>query len=152
MVPLTVKDDAPGAKYLLDVVASTGTGDKLITKSDQVRVIVSGELKEYMVDGPDYIALDGNATYTVTAMDENGNPPVFAMDENEVRILVQPSTVLVTNLDNDDLTLVHKYRHGQVHRLCAAWRRRRRSGPHHRRFRHHASRSRTSPSARLRSR
>jgi hypothetical protein len=105
MVPLTVKEDAPGAKYLLDVVASTGTGDKLITKSDQVKVIVSGELKEYMVDGPDYIALDGNATYTVTAMDENGNPPVFAMDENEVRILVQPSTVLVTNLDNDDLTL-----------------------------------------------
>ena len=104
-VMLTVKNDAPGAKYLLDVVASSGMDDTLITKSDQVKLIVSGELKEYMVDGPDYIALDGNATYTVTAMDENGNPPVFAMDENEVRILVQPNTVLVTNLDNDDLTL-----------------------------------------------
>ena len=105
-VMLTVKDDAPGAKYLLDVVASTGADDTLITKSDQVRVIVSGKLDEYTVDGPDYIALNGSSTYTVTAMDENGNPPVFAVEKNKVRILVQPNTVLVTNLDNDDLTLV----------------------------------------------
>ncbi len=105
MVMLTVEDDAPGAKYLLDVIATTRMGTKVIMKSDQVQVIVSGKLDKYEVDGPDYIALNGFATYTVKAMDENGNPPVFAMDKNNVKILVQPITVLVTNLDNGDLTL-----------------------------------------------
>ena len=98
MLMLTVKNDAPGAKYLLDVIATMVDDDETITKSDQVQVIVSSELKEYMVDGPDYIALDGSAKYTVTALDENGNPPVFKSGEDMVEVLFQPNTVLVTNL------------------------------------------------------
>ena len=105
MLMLTVKNDAPGAKYLLDVIATMVDDDNTITKSDQVRVIVSSELDEYMVDGPDYIALDGSATYTVTAMDENGNPPVFKTGEDMVAVLFQPNTVLVTNLTGGKLKL-----------------------------------------------
>ena len=78
MLMLTVKNDAPGAKYLLDVIATMVDDDKTITKSDQVQVIVSSELKEYMVDGPDYIALDGNATYTVTAWTKTATRPFSA--------------------------------------------------------------------------
>ena len=55
-----VKNDAPGGKYLLDVVATTVPATK-ITKSDQVRSSCASKLNEYMVDGPDYIALDGRS-------------------------------------------------------------------------------------------
>ena len=41
---------------------------------------VADELEKYMVEGPAYIALDGSAMFTVSAMDKNGLVPIFDMD------------------------------------------------------------------------
>ena len=105
LVVLTVDDYAPGAKYLLDVVATDGWDADMVVSRDQISVMVAGNVDSYVLDGPKYIALNGYATYTVMALDENGNPPIFEPGKNKVRVLFQPNTLLVTNLIDGELTL-----------------------------------------------
>ena len=58
--------------------AAVGGYDITVTSGDVVAtisIVVTGPAAEYSVDGPDWIALDGFAEYTLSMTDANGNPP-----------------------------------------------------------------------------
>ena len=99
VVVLIVGDNVQGAKYIFDIVATVGSGTDFIVRRDQVEVVVLGKLDSYLLDGPDVIYSGDSANYTVTALDKRGNIPTFKVGRNKVRVLVQPNTLLVTNLD-----------------------------------------------------
>ena len=105
-VSVSVKEDAPHGKYLLDVIATEGIGDKKITKSDQVMIIVSGPLAMYDIEGPERIQPGQVVTYTVHAQDELGNPADYDAGEHktEVDVFVDaiPATIPVRLLDLDN--------------------------------------------------
>ena len=108
MVMLTVEDDAPGAKYLLDVVGTAGPSKKRITKSDQVQVIVSGKVHEYRVEPEQrFIMPRRSAEFTVKALDDNGNPPDFDTDKNMVKVIADYGIVRGSGYDrsSSELTL-----------------------------------------------
>lgn len=112
MVALTVEDDAPGAKYLLDVVATTGTGSKMITKTDQVTIIVSDKVAKYEVSPEEaFVQRRRSQEFTVTAVDKNGNPPIFAtvndVLQNKVKVIADYGIVRGANYNRstEELTL-----------------------------------------------
>lgn len=110
MAMFTVKKDAPHGKYLLDVIATEGTGPKMITKTDQVMIIVSGPLAMYGIEGPDRIQPGQVVTYTVHAQDELGNPADYGADQEkmaDVFVDAIPSTIPVRLLDLDDGTTLN---------------------------------------------
>ena len=108
MVMLTVEDDAPGAKYLLDVVGTAGPTSKRIIKSAQVQIIVSGKVHEYKVEPEaQFVMLRRSAKFTVKALDENGNPPIFGTDKNKVKVVADYGIVRGSSYDRNmnELTL-----------------------------------------------
>ena len=108
MLMLTVEGNAPGAKYLLDVVGTAGPNNKMITKSDQVRVIVSGKVHEYKVEPEEQFVMPRrSAEFTVKALDENGNPPDFDTDKDIVKVVADYGIVRGSGYDrsNSELTL-----------------------------------------------
>ena len=81
----------------VDADAAVGGYDITVTSGDVVAtisIVVTGPAAEYSVDGPDWIALDGFAEYTLSMTDDNGNPPSSlpdAFDETTptVNVLIQ---------------------------------------------------------------
>ena len=105
MRAISVKEDAPHGKYLLDVIATKGVGDKKITKSDQVMITVSGPLAMYDIMGPERIQPGQVVTYTVYAQDELGNPADYADGQStmaDVFVDADPATIRVYQLDLDN--------------------------------------------------
>ena len=101
-VMLMVKENAPQGKYLLDVVATTGSGAQMITESDQVMVTVSGPLSQYGIEGPSRIQPGQVITYTVHARDELGNPAYYVAGQIKmasVFVDANPATIQVRLLD-----------------------------------------------------
>ena len=81
----------------VDADAAVGGYDITVTSGDVVEtisIVVTGPAAEYSVDGPDWIALDGFAEYTLSMTDANGNPPSSLPDPIDdttptVNVLIQ---------------------------------------------------------------
>ena len=81
----------------VDADAAVGGYDITVTSGDVVEtisIVVTGPAAEYSVDGPDWIALDGFAEYTLSMTDANGNPPsslpdAFGDTTPTVNVLIQ---------------------------------------------------------------
>ena len=108
MVPES-KDIETGS-YSFEIVADAG--DAMTT----VMITVAGKPMAHEVTGPDWIALNGIETYTVSVTDENGNPPVLPAKDDQmgdmcqVTILAQTSvadtSVQTTGLDEVDCLVI----------------------------------------------
>ena len=106
-----IHDEAPPGRYMLTVKAREGSGSTRIDKEATVEIIVSGEVYEYEIIGPENIALASfsSAEYTVKATDMQGNPPNFKEGEDMVLVVIESDHSLrVTGLEDNMVMLDHE--------------------------------------------
>ena len=101
------EDDAVSGRYILTVAAeqAQGSDEDPITMEAEVEITISGDLAKYTLDGPDTIALGDIATYTVSALDDNGAPATIDDDNNTVTVLSESDSVRLFDLTDDTLEL-----------------------------------------------
>ena len=106
-----IHDEAPPGRYMLTVKAQQGSGSSRIDKEATVEIIVSGEVYEYEIIGPENIALASfsSAEYTIKATDMQGNPPNFKEGEDMVLVVIESDHSLrVTGLEANMAMLDHE--------------------------------------------
>ena len=88
---------APSGEYTIEV--SHELADDSVVKADPIMVTVSGPAKDYVLTGAEWIALNGEETYTITATDANGNPPVAPIGGICVRVILRSDVATADDLD-----------------------------------------------------
>ena len=86
------RQDIETGSYSFEIVADAG--DAMTT----VMITVAGKPMAHEVTGPDWIALNGIETYTVSVTDENGNPPVLPAKDDQTGDMCQVTILAQTSV------------------------------------------------------